>query len=95
MPVRARSAGHQPSDGLVAKRMPERSAPQVHEHVVAVEIPVLDEEVLRVQPDQRSGDRDGVHRAALGPGIVGVVGPGHDADLLVLAGDIAWRSPSA
>jgi len=43
-------AGH----GLVAQRVAMRLAPEVDEDVVAVDVPVLGEKILRVQPDQRA-----------------------------------------
>ena len=60
--------------------MTMRLAPQVHEHVVAVQIPVLAVQVIGIQPDQIGADRDGPRPARLRPGTV-VVRPGHDLDL--------------
>jgi hypothetical protein len=66
-------------DGVVAHRVPDPTAPQIHEHVVAVQIPVLQVHVVRVQPDQLAGDRHPT-AATLAARAVGVVLARDDLD---------------
>ena len=49
---------HQVVDGGVAQGATTWSAPQIHEHVVAVEVAVLAVHVVGVEPDQLRADRD-------------------------------------
>ena len=55
--------------------------PQVHEHIVGIQVSVLGVHVLGVEADQTGGDGDDLDVGDLGPGPVSVVGPGHDAQL--------------
>ena len=54
-----------------------RATPQVDEHIVRIERPVLAVEVVGIQPDQLAAGRDEPRPAALGAGPVVVV-PGYD-----------------
>ena len=55
---------HQVIDRRVGQRAAVRLAPQVDEHVVAVQVPVLVVQVVGIQPDQLGADRDRARLAA-------------------------------
>ena len=69
-------AAHQRVDRAVAKRRTDLPRPQVHEHVVGIDQPVLLSHVQRVQPHQLIG-HDRKPARALPPRAVSVVLPRH------------------
>ncbi len=77
---------HQVIHRRVAPRMPAWLAPQVDEHVVAVQIAVLAVHVVGVEPDQLDADRDRARFARFGTGAV-VIRPRCDRHLPL------WRLP--
>src|SRR5215211_5306518 len=71
----------------VAHRPANTPAPQVHEHVVTVERPVLLVHVVRVQPHELAADRHRA-RAALAARAVGVIHARHHLDPPLVADDV-------
>lgn len=69
----------QPLDQAYRRPVPHRRAdgavPQVHEHVVAVQLAVLGEQVVRIEVEQRLPDGDLLRGVALAACTVGVVFP--------------------
>jgi len=66
--------------GKRGRRVPERATPQVDEHVIRVQRPVLAVQVVGIQPHQPGAGRDHPGPARLGPRPV-VVDPRRDRDL--------------
>src|SRR6266511_1149997 len=78
---------YQVVDRGVGQRPPQRVAPQVDEHVVAVQIAVLAVQVVGIQPDHLRPDRDRAGRGRLGPCSV-VVDPWRDGQFAFGGGDV-------
>ena len=78
---------HQVIDRRVGQRVAVRLAPQVDEHIVRVQIPVLAVQVVGIQPDQPGADRDRPRLTRLAAGPVVVV-PGHHRHLALGGGQV-------
>ena len=79
-------------DRGVGQRLAALPAPEVDEHVVAVQLAVLAVQVVGVEPDQPGADRDRPRLHRLGPGAV-VVDPRHHRDRALGRGPVLVPQP--
>ena len=79
-------------DRGVGQRVAARFAPQVDEHVVAVQLAVLAVQVVGVEPDQPGAGRDRPWLHGLGAGAV-VVDPRHHRDRALRRGPVLVSQP--